>query len=181
MYASLATADEILHKAIAVVRGGQDVLFAALEELPAPIYVTDADGLIVHHNRACIDFAGRTPVIGTDRWCVTWKLYTEGGEFLPHDECPMAVAIKTRRAVRGIVAVAERPDGTRATFVPFPTPLLGDDGELLGAINLFIDVTDSREAAFLRGQALKCRRLAGTVSDQHTVDTLRLMADEYEE
>ena len=181
MYATLATADEILHKAIEVARNGQDALFAALEELQAPIYVTDAEGLIVYHNRACIDFAGRTPLIGRDRWCVTWKLYTEGGEFLPHDECPMAVAIRTRRAVRGVVAVAERPDGTRATFVPFPTPLLDDDGALVGAVNLFIDLTDSREAAFLRGQALKCRRLASSVSDQRTIDTLRLMADEYAE
>jgi hypothetical protein len=64
------------------------------------------------------NFAGRTPAVGRDRWCVTWKPYTDEGEFLPHDECPMAVAIKTKFAVRGVTAVAERPDGTRVNSGP---------------------------------------------------------------
>jgi len=44
-----------------------------------------------------------------------------------------------------------------------------------------IYVTDSRQAAFLRSQARKCRRLAMAVSDQQTADTLTLMAAEYEQ
>jgi PAS domain-containing protein len=180
MFASSAVADKILNTAIeAIERGGED-LYAALEALQAPIYVTDADGVITHFNRACIGFAGRTPAVGKDRWCVTWKLYTDEGDVLPHDQCPMAVAIKTRHPVRGVTAVAERPDGTRVNFMPFPTPLLGADGELLGAINLLIDVTDVRQIAELRAQALRCWRLAQGVTDQRAADTLELMAGEYE-
>jgi hypothetical protein len=36
----------------------------------------------------------------------------------------MAVAVRERRAVRGVQAVAERPDGTHVDFRPHPTPLL---------------------------------------------------------
>ena len=49
-----------------------------LQALPAAIYTTDADGRITFFNRACIEFAGRTPTIG-DMWCVTWKLFWPDG------------------------------------------------------------------------------------------------------
>ena len=135
MYASTAVVDEILRTALDVVGMGDDALHAALDELPAAIYVTDTEGLVTYFNPACVDFAGRTPAVGQDRWCVTWKLYTDEGEFLPHDECPMAVAIKTKFAIRGVTAVAERPDGTRVNFRPYPTPVISEDGELLGAVD----------------------------------------------
>ena len=180
MYSSTTTVDRILSTAIAAVeRGGED-LFSALDTLQAPIYVTDAEGLITHFNQACIGFAGRMPTVGKDRWCVTWKLYTDEGEFLPHDQCPMAIAIKMKHPVRGVTAVAERPDGTRVNFMPFPTPLLGPDGELRGAINMLIDVTDARQIDELQSQARRCRRLATAAGDQRTADTLNLMAAEYD-
>ncbi len=121
-----ATPEEMVGLALAAARHGESELHAVLETLPAPIYTTDADGWVTFFNRACIDFAGRTPVVGEDRWCVTWKLYGEDGAFLPHEDCPMAVAIREKRAVRGAVAVAERPDGTRVMFTPYPTPLIDE-------------------------------------------------------
>ncbi|HYC94317.1 MAG TPA: PAS domain-containing protein, partial [Sphingomicrobium sp.] len=72
-----------------------------LEDLPAAIYTTDAAGRITYFNKACIEFSGQTPKIG-DEWCVTWKLYTTTGDRLPHSECPMAVALKERRPIRGV-------------------------------------------------------------------------------
>lgn len=176
-----ATPDEMLSAAIAAVRQGEAATRNVLDQLPAAIYTTDADGLITYFNKACIDFAGRTPEIGRDSWCVTWKLYTDEGEFLPHDECPMAVAIKEKRAIRGVSAVAERPDGSRVNFAPYPTPLLDEDGGMIGAVNMLVDVTDLKQAEYLRTQALRCRRLAQGVNDSQTVNTLTLMAADYEE
>jgi PAS domain-containing protein len=123
MQASPLTADRILHMATEAVRRGEDSLLSALDQLPAAIYVTDPAGFITYYNPACIDFAGRVPTVGRDRWCVTWKLYTEDGAFLPHEQCPMAVAILEKRSVRGVTAVAERPDGSRVNFMPCPTHL----------------------------------------------------------
>src|SRR3954465_12368674 len=111
-------ADEILDTAVAGSRP-DSVLFAALDRIPAPIYVTDPGGYVVHFNPWCSAIAGRTPQAGKDRWCVTWKLFTMAGEALPHDACPMAEAIRDRRAVRGVTAVAQRPDGSRVIFMPF--------------------------------------------------------------
>ena len=124
-----------------VLNNGDRSLLGALDALPAPIYVTDTDGVITYYNPACIAFAGRVPALGLDRWCVTWKLFTEDGAFLPHDKCPMAEAIRTQTPVRGVSALAERPDGTRLNFVPFPTPLFDAQGRFIGAVNMLIDVT----------------------------------------
>jgi PAS domain S-box-containing protein len=175
-----AHAHSIVERALAAAYRGGDELHEALEALPAPIYVTDADGLITFFNEACVGFAGRRPMAGKDRWCVSWRLYTLDGEALAHDRCPMATAIGEKRAVRGACAVAQRPDGTRVTFRPFPTPLLDADGELVGAINILIDVTDARQAAELRTQAARCRRLAGDLGDAQTGEALRRMAAEYD-
>ena len=49
------------------------------------------------------------------------KLYWPDGTPLPHDQCPMAIALKADRVVRGMEAAAERPDGTRVPFIPYPT------------------------------------------------------------
>lgn len=57
------------------------------------------------------------------------------------DQCPMATALRERRPVRGLEAVAERPDGRRVPFLPFPTPLRNSAGELIGAVNMMIDIT----------------------------------------
>src|ERR1044072_6581257 len=89
-----ATPEEIIGVARAAARDGPDQLQALLAAQPAPIYVTDADGWVIYYNQACIDFAGRTPTLGEDSWSVTWKLYREDGTFLPHEDCPMAVAVK---------------------------------------------------------------------------------------
>jgi two-component sensor histidine kinase len=65
---------------------------------------------------------------------------------MPHDECPMAVALKENRPVRGAEAIAERPDGTRRWFAPYPTPLRDSAGRLTGAINMLVDITERKEA-----------------------------------
>ncbi|MES1152215.1 MAG: histidine kinase dimerization/phosphoacceptor domain -containing protein, partial [Dongia sp.] len=68
------------------------------------------------------------------------------GRPLPHDECPMAVALKEGRAIRDAEAVAERPDGTRVPFIPYPTPLRDEHGQIVGAINMLVDISERRQA-----------------------------------
>lgn len=117
-----------------------------LAAVPAAIYTTDAAGRITYFNQAAVELAGRTPLLGSDQWCVTWKLYHPDGTPLPHDQCPMAIALKEGRPVRGAEAVAERPDGTRVPFVPFPTPLRDASGNIVGAINMLVDLSERKQA-----------------------------------
>jgi PAS domain S-box-containing protein len=120
----------------------QDLIAA----IPAAIYTTDASGKITYYNEAAVEFAGRRPVIGRDEWSVSWKMYWPDGTPLPHDQCPMALAIKEDRPIRGKELIAERPDGVRIPYIPFPTPLHDADGKLIGAINMLVDVSERRQA-----------------------------------
>ena len=163
-----------LDTALAALDTGSDCQ-AVLDELPVPIYTTDADGAVAYWNRACVEFAGRVPQLGEDRWCITWKIYTTTGEFLPHDQCPMARAIRHKRVIRDHVAIAERPDGTRVAFKPYPTPLFNPDGSLKGAVNMLIDVTEEQSER-LHEHAERCRRLAKATYDRKTTLVLETMA-----
>ena len=113
-----------------------------LEALPAALYLTDATGHLTFYNRAAADLWGWCPDLGSARWCGSWRLFWPDGTPLAHDRCPMAVAIQQNRQVRGVVAQAERPDGARVPFAPFPTPLRDADGKLLGAVNLLMAISD---------------------------------------
>src|SRR5271157_1048213 len=96
--------------------------FQILQNLPVAVYSTDAAGRITFYNEAAASLWGRRPKLGEDWWCGSWRLFWPDGAPMRHDECPMAVTLKTGKAVRGSEAVAERPDGTRYPFIPYPTP-----------------------------------------------------------
>ena len=58
----------------------------------------------------------------------------------------MAMALREGRPIRNAEAVAERPDGTRVPFIPFPTPLRDASGNVVGAINMLVDISERRQA-----------------------------------
>jgi len=117
-----------------------------LEALPVAVYTTDAEGRITFYNRAAAELWGHHPELGSSQWCGSWRLSWPDGRPLPHGECPMAIALKEGREVRGVEAIAERPDGTRVRFMPYPTPLRDPSGRLVGAINLLMDMTERHDA-----------------------------------
>jgi PAS domain S-box-containing protein len=149
-----------------------------LDQLPVPVYTTDAEGAVTYWNKACVDFAGRRPQLGKDRWCVTWQLYKTSGDRLLHENCPMAEAIKKRREVRGEIAIALRPDGSRRAFLPYPTPLFDEAGQLTGAVNLLIDVSEEQARA-LREQAARCERLSLAMYNKEDSDLLAKLGERF--
>lgn len=117
-----------------------------LDALPLAVYMTNADGVLTYFNRAAADLAGREPVVGSDLWCVGHKLYSADGVLIDHSECPMAVALRERRAVRGIEIIVERPDGARVPVMPFPTPISDAAGNFVGAVNVLMDISELKRA-----------------------------------
>lgn len=170
--------EQILETAVNALSSGSEWR-ATLDELQVPIYTTDMDGAVTYWNRSCVEFAGREPELGQDRWCVTWKIYTTTGERMLHEHCPMAQAVHEQRTIRDVVAIAARPDGSRRAFRPYPTPLFDADGKLSGAINMLIDVSDEQSFA-LAEQASRCRRLAESMYDRDTSTVLATMAEGFD-
>ena len=120
--------------------------FCFIDTLPAAIYTTDASGRITFYNEAAAEFWGHHPPLGTSEWCGSWKLFWPDGTPLAHADCPMAMALKENRPIRGVEAIAERPDGTRIPFIPYPTPLYDEHGRMVGAVNMLVDISDRKHS-----------------------------------
>ncbi|WP_372638354.1 PAS domain S-box protein [Fodinibius sp.] len=117
-----------------------------VDSLPVAIYMTDTEGRLKYYNDSAVKFSGREPKLGTDKWCVSLKLYYTDGRPMPHDECPMAVSLQEERSIDGAEAIAERPDGERIWFKVYPSPLYNKEGELVGGINVLVDITERTKA-----------------------------------
>ena len=117
-----------------------------LQALPVAVYTTNAAGLITFYNAAAADLWGVHPELGKSEFCGSWKMSWPDGTPLPHAECPMAMALKQKRPIRGMEAIAHRPDGTRVPFIAYPSPLFDASGTLIGAINTLVDITERHEA-----------------------------------
>lgn len=78
----------------------------------------------------------------------------------------MALALTEERVVRGYEAIAERPDGSRIAFVPYPTPLYDDDARMIGAVNVLVDVTERRRAEDALRQAAEALVASSAVKDE---------------
>ncbi|MEO6709564.1 MAG: ATP-binding protein, partial [Planctomycetota bacterium] len=147
-----------------VIRKNERRFHGMLDALPAAVYTTDAQGCLTYFNATAVALSGREPVLGTDHWCVTWKLFRPDGTPLPKDECPMAIALQGHHPIRGAEVIAERPDGTRVWIEPFPSPIFDGAGNLVGGINMLVDITERKRAEeVLRRQHEQFRSLIDNV------------------
>jgi len=108
------------HNAFEQPGAGLD-LSQVLDALPSALYMTDAGGRITYYNEAAASLWGQRPELGKSKWCGSWRLHSPDGRPLAHDQCPMATTLRKRLPIRGVEAIAERPDGTTVPFFSHPT------------------------------------------------------------
>lgn len=137
---------DLISRASVPLLEGDDFFCKLVNALPAAIYATDSAGYVIYFNEAAASIWGTRPELGKSRWCGSWRLLWPDGRELPHDQCPMAIAVKEKRFIRGLEAVVERPDGSRISLIPYPTPIYGESGAFLGAVNLMVDISDRKRA-----------------------------------
>ncbi|MEX0709959.1 MAG: ATP-binding protein [Chloroflexota bacterium] len=140
-------------------------LQSVLNAIGVAVYTTDATGTITYFNEAAASFWGRRPRT-TEKWCGSHRLFFRDGRPMPHDECPMAIAITENRAIHGAEAQLERPDGTRGAFLAYPTPLHDAAGTAVGAINVLVDVTQRRKAEEALRAAAESLAASNVVKDE---------------
>ena len=122
-----------------------------LEALPAAVYTTDAGGRVTFLNQAATELAGAGSLTdsdnrGSEAAQRLWRLYRPDGKALPYDQSPMAIALRENRPVRGVEALIERSDGARVPFIAYPTPLREETGELVGAVNMLVDISERKQS-----------------------------------
>jgi PAS domain S-box-containing protein len=119
-----------------------------LEKLPAGAYTCDPDGLITYYNQHAVQLWGRAPKLNdpVDRYCGSFKLFSPDGSPITHDRCWMARALKTNEGYNRCEIVIERPDGRRLSALAHANPIHDDSGELIGAVNVLVDITERKRA-----------------------------------
>ncbi|HEU4643425.1 MAG TPA: ATP-binding protein [Gemmatimonadaceae bacterium] len=119
-----------------------------LEKLPAGAYTCDADGLITYYNPQAVRLWGRAPALNdpVDRFCGSFRLYASDGTPIDHGECWMALALRMDREYNGAELIVERPGGERLTVLAHAAPIHDESGELIGAVNVLVDISDRKRA-----------------------------------
>jgi len=128
---------------------GSSLTLHLMELLPAAVYICEApSGVITYHNRRAAELWGRAPAIGDtdERFCGSFRLFRTDGTPLPHAETPMAQVLNGAAPIRNQEVVIERRDGSRIILRVNIDPLYDINGRFSGAISVFEDVTDLKQA-----------------------------------
>ncbi|HJW45984.1 MAG TPA: hypothetical protein VJ484_05790, partial [Lysobacter sp.] len=88
-----------------------------------------------------------------DRFCGSFRLFSAHDVPIAHDVCWMALAIRHRREYMGHEIVIERPDRSRITALAYATPLLDAQGEVVGAVNILVNISDRKRVEQLLAEA----------------------------
>jgi PAS domain S-box-containing protein len=116
---------------------------------PVAVYSCDASGVIQEFNRRAAELWGREPKPGDtdERFCGSHKMHRPDGTFMLHEECPMAEVLSGKiPEARDMEVQIERPDGSRVTVIVNIRVLKNARGEITGAINCFVDITERQLA-----------------------------------
>jgi len=132
--------------AVAALAHDITLLHRALERLPAGAYTCDGDGLITWFNEHALQVWGRAPALNDprDRYCGSIRMFTANDEPIAHDQCWMALAIRDRREYLAQEIVVERPDRSRITALAYATPVLDEQGEVVSAINILVNISERK-------------------------------------
>lgn len=114
-----------------------------METMAVAVYTCDLEGRVNFHNDAAVSLWGRKPELGVELWCGSHKMYTLDGTWMPHDQCPAAISLKERRAVKA-EALVQRPDGKIRHVLVFPRPEYDINGHMIGLINAVVDITERK-------------------------------------
>ena len=132
--------------------------------VPVAVYVCDADGIIQEYNRRAVELWGGEPGQNGEkpRFCGSYKIYYPDGRLMPHEECPMARALRGEKLkAEDLEIIVERPDGERRHVIPAPRILTNIHGKITGAINSLFDITERKRAE------TAAMRLAAVVQSSH--------------
>ncbi|MEC3881670.1 PAS domain S-box protein [Parapedobacter sp. 10938] len=108
---------------------------------PVASYICDHNGVIVEFNAAAELLWGRKP-LADEKWSGAAAVYYADGQPMALEDTPMARAIREQRDTCGQELIIARPNGARRVVLAFPKPIRTEAGQLLGAHNTLVDITE---------------------------------------
>lgn len=109
--------------------------------LATPMFLVGPEGELLFYNEPAEALLGyrfdEALEIPLEEWASTYQLFNVAtGEQLAADEFPLVAALRERRPSHTSL-LYQRPDGSRLPIVVTNIPLIGEGGELLGAVAVF--------------------------------------------
>lgn len=149
--------------------------------LPTAVYSCDADGVITYFNERAVEVWGRRPESGDadERFCGSESLFHPDGVPMPHDQTPMAEALRDGTSFRNREVVIRRPDGARVWALVNIDPLRDRAGRITGAVNAFVDISGLKriqEQLKSLNEELEHRVAERTRQAEHRTRQLRALA-----
>lgn len=120
---------------------------AVIEHLPEAVFTCDAEAHIRLYNKAAAALWGRLPAAGEALWTGSWKILSPQGKPLAAADCPLTLAIKQQRPLRGQEIAVQRMDGSLQYFLVHSSPVFDAAGRTAGAVNVLTDITERKKAA----------------------------------
>jgi PAS domain S-box-containing protein len=150
-----------LKSAEAKLRTSEQRYKTLFDLIPVAVYTCNAHGVITEFNRRAVELWGREPA-EESRFCGSRKIYYPDGRPMPHEECPMARALRGEKlGPKDLEIVVERPNGEKRDVIPAPKVVTGESGNIVGAVNCLFDITERKRAE------KSANRLAAIVQSSH--------------
>lgn len=128
---------------------------AVLDQLGEGVIIADAEGRIVTVNRAAEDIHGRVRLdVPPDEYSETYHLLTLDEDPYPFEKLPLTLAVREGLTVKDAPWKIRRPDGSIVVAVGSASPVVGRDGQQLGAVLTMRDETRRYEAEHALKDAL---------------------------
>jgi PAS domain S-box-containing protein len=119
----------------------RSILETVLDQTPHGVIMCDTDGRLVLQNRAAERiWAGSASAESVAEWGQYRAFHPDGTPFEGEDWA-MARCLESREVVDAEEFHIQRFDDSHGWLLGSSAPLLGQDGELLGAVSVFADIT----------------------------------------
>ncbi len=137
-----------------------------IERLPLAVCACDRQGSILNYNQRALELWGRTPG-ERDLFTGASRLYDSAGRTLDVASSPVALVLSTGHPQHNREVGLERANGVRVTVLSNVAPLTDEYGRLVGAVDVFQDISDrkrSEEARRVAERLAASSRVASAIA-----------------
>ncbi len=139
-----------------------------MKVMPSALYTCDREGRITFYNEQASALWGWRPRLGDpgQLFCGAFRLWLPDGTVPAPADMPVAQAIGQGRGIRNQEVIIEQPDGNRVHVLGNIDPLYDNDGNIAGAVNAFINISDIKEAEAMSRISRARLELLATVAER---------------
>jgi PAS domain S-box-containing protein len=121
------------------------LLDTILEEMPVGALIADAENTILSVNRMGQEILEQQMVESPQEMEVAYRVYSPDGTEVALEQLPLPCVLREQRAPQDEEFLLRWPDGHERWVLTGSTPLYDQQGQLVGAITIFQDITRQKQ------------------------------------